>query len=99
MIDDVLHVTDLKKGMVFASRDELAEIVFQVHARNHQEVKAVRKNSCRFTVQCKRRADGCIWSSRATKRKRHGFFEIMKIWGSHTCVNSNRRISQCPSFP
>lgn len=89
MIDDVLHVTDLKKGMVFASRQELDETVFQLHSCNHQEVKVVRKNSCRYTVQCKRRADGCIWSLRATKRMRHGFFEIMKIWGSHTCVNSN----------
>lgn len=89
MIGDVLHVTDLKKGMVFASREELSEIVNQVHCRDHLEVKGVRKNSCRWTVQCKRRADGCIWSLRATKRKRHGFFEIMKIWGAHTCINPN----------
>ncbi|WOH06044.1 hypothetical protein DCAR_0625467 [Daucus carota subsp. sativus] len=86
---DVLHVMDLKKGMVFASREELVEIVNHVHCRDFQQVKAVRKNSCRLTVHCKRRADGCIWSLRATKRKRHGFFEIMKIWGTHTCVNPN----------
>lgn len=89
MIGDVLHVADLKKGMVFASREELSDIVNQVHSRDHLEVKGVRKNSCRWTVQCKRRADGCIWSLRATKRKRHGFFEIMKIWGAHTCMNPN----------
>lgn len=88
-IGDVLHVTDLKKGMVFASREKLSEIVNQVHSRDHLQVKGVRKNSCRWTVQCKRRADGCIWSLRATKRKRHGFFEIMKIWGAHTCMNQN----------
>ncbi|KAL8094698.1 hypothetical protein AgCh_036280 [Apium graveolens] len=89
MIGDAVHVTDLKKGMVFATREELSEVVNQVHRRDNLEVKGVRKNSCRWTVQCKRRADGCIWSLRATKRKRHGFFEIMKIWGAHTCMNPN----------
>ncbi|KAK1389473.1 hypothetical protein POM88_017651 [Heracleum sosnowskyi] len=100
MIGDVLHVTDLKKGMVFATREELSEIVYQVHSRDHLEVKGVRKNSCRWSVQCKRRADGCIWSLRATKRKRHGFFEIMKIWGAHTCMNQiitedNANLTNC----
>lgn len=86
-IGDVTNVTDLEKGMVFVSRDELADIVSQVHNRNQQEIKVMRADAGHWTADCKQKASGCKWRLTASKRRRHGFFEIMNISGSHTCVN------------
>ncbi|KAK1384113.1 hypothetical protein POM88_021848 [Heracleum sosnowskyi] len=86
-IEDVTNVTDLDKGMVFVSRDELADIVSQVHNRNQQEIKVMRADANHWTADCKQKAGGCKWRLTASKRRRHGFFEIMNISGSHTCVN------------
>lgn len=87
-IGDVNNVTDLEKGMVFVSRDDLADIVSQVHNRNQQEIKVIRADSSHWTADCKQKASGCKWRLTASKRRRHGFFEIMNISGSHTCVKS-----------
>ncbi|KAL8123976.1 hypothetical protein AgCh_011833 [Apium graveolens] len=84
-IGDVTNVTDLDKGMVFVSRDELADIVSQVHNRNQQEIKVMRADASHWTADCKQKPSGCKWRLTASKRRRHGFFEIMNISGSHTC--------------
>ncbi|XP_074327034.1 uncharacterized protein LOC141664975 [Apium graveolens] len=90
-VGNILNPSELGVGMVFETKEELLNVVKDVHIINHLEMKVVRSNSERLKVECRRKESGCVWMLRATKKKSHNHFEIMETNGPHTCVNPNMR--------
>ncbi|KAK1379316.1 SWIM-type domain-containing protein [Heracleum sosnowskyi] len=86
--DDVFSPMELREGMVFATKEELAHTIKQVHIRNHQEIVVTRSNQLNWHVACKWKADGCEWKLKARKRSANGYFQIMVTSGPHTCMST-----------
>ncbi|KAK1362181.1 hypothetical protein POM88_046655 [Heracleum sosnowskyi] len=86
---DISNASELQKGMMLQTKEELMRVVKDVHIANHQEIKMVRSDSVTWEVECNRKMIGCVWMLRARKRTIHNFFEIMEIKVTHTCLNPN----------
>ncbi|KAK1396350.1 hypothetical protein POM88_006213 [Heracleum sosnowskyi] len=86
---DISNASELQKGMMFQTKEELMRVVKDVYIANHQEIKVVRSDSVTWEVECNRKMAGCVWMLRARKRTIHNFFEIMEKNGTHTCLNPN----------
>ncbi|KAK1362187.1 hypothetical protein POM88_046661 [Heracleum sosnowskyi] len=86
---DISNASELQKGMMFQTKEELMRVVKDVQIFNHQEIKVVRSDSVTWEVECNRKMTGCVWMLRARKRTIHNFFEIMEIKVTHTCLNPN----------
>ncbi|KAK1401496.1 hypothetical protein POM88_001101 [Heracleum sosnowskyi] len=82
--NDVLNPMELRKGMVFGSKEELLHTVKQVHIRNHQEIVVTRSDHLNWHVACKFKSEGCEWKLKARKWSAHGNFQIMETLGPHT---------------
>ncbi|KAK1370022.1 hypothetical protein POM88_036114 [Heracleum sosnowskyi] len=89
--DDVLSPIELREGVVFASKDELAHTVNQVHIRSHQEIVVTRSNQLNWHVACKWKDDGCEWKLKARKRSAHGYLEEVTFkrvfWDFKPCID------------
>ncbi|KAK1379307.1 hypothetical protein POM88_026051 [Heracleum sosnowskyi] len=88
-VGELNNPTELVKGAMFESKENLMNVVKKVHISNHQEVKVVKFDSITWEVICKQNNEGCRWRLRARKRKFHNFFEIMKAEGPHTWLNKS----------
>ncbi|KAK1382582.1 hypothetical protein POM88_020317 [Heracleum sosnowskyi] len=86
---DISKASELQKGMMFQTKEELMRVVKDVHIANHQEIKVVRSDLVTWEVECNRKMTGCVWMLKARKRTIHNFFEIMETKGTHTCLNPN----------
>ncbi|KAK1388475.1 hypothetical protein POM88_016653 [Heracleum sosnowskyi] len=86
-VGDLHSPAELRKGMVFETKEELLEAVKRVHISNHQEFEVVRSDVLTWYVECKLTSTGCPWRMRARKRTTHNFFEIMDTNGPHNCLN------------
>ncbi|XP_010430549.1 PREDICTED: uncharacterized protein LOC104714788 [Camelina sativa] len=78
--DHELHV-----GLCFKDRDELKKAVAWCSLRGRQKyvVKEVEKDE--YTFECIRWK--CNWSLQAARMEDHGFVEIIKCSGPHTCCS------------
>lgn len=87
--ENIPNPAELENGMVFETKENLLNVVNDVHIVNHLDMKVVRSNSDSLEVECKRKATGCVWILRARKRTSHNYFEIMETKGPHSGLNPN----------
>ncbi|XP_074356559.1 uncharacterized protein LOC141696298 [Apium graveolens] len=79
---------ELRKGMIFSSKEDLIHAVNQFHIASHQEYYVTRSSELNWYVACRLREDGCEWKLKARLRKALGKFQIMEISGPHTCMST-----------
>lgn len=80
-VGDLHNPTELRKGMVFETKEELLEAVKRVHIASHEEFKVVQSDLMNWYVECKLTTTGCPWRLRARKRTTQNCFEIMDTYG------------------
>jgi hypothetical protein len=79
---------ELRKGLFFKSKIEVQYALKVYSSRVNQEYKVKESNKRKLHVCCK---NGCSWRMRACMRSTHGFWEITKYNGPHTCRHPNIR--------
>uniref|UniRef100_A0A2N9EBT9 SWIM-type domain-containing protein n=1 Tax=Fagus sylvatica TaxID=28930 RepID=A0A2N9EBT9_FAGSY len=94
-VDDVVTPLDswdkmqeLRKGLFFKSKIEVQYALKVYSSRVNQEYKVKESNKRKLHVCC---SNGCSWRMRACMRSTHGFWEITKYNGPHTCRHPNIR--------
>ena len=71
-------------GLLFVDKDELQAAVKQYHIKRNQTFSVKELDPTCWFVFCKH----CFWCLRACFRATHGFFEVRKYNGPHTCTES-----------
>uniref|UniRef100_A0A2N9G230 CCHC-type domain-containing protein n=1 Tax=Fagus sylvatica TaxID=28930 RepID=A0A2N9G230_FAGSY len=79
---------ELRKGLFFKSKIEVQYALKVYSSRVNQEYKVKESNKRKLHVCC---SNGCSWRMRACMRSTHGFWEITKYNGPHTCRHPNIR--------
>jgi hypothetical protein len=79
---------ELRKWLFFKSKIEVQYALKVYSSRVNQEYKVKESNKRKLHV-CY--SNGCSWRMRACMRSTHGFWEITKYNGLHTCRHPNIR--------
>uniref|UniRef100_A0A2N9HQ99 SWIM-type domain-containing protein n=1 Tax=Fagus sylvatica TaxID=28930 RepID=A0A2N9HQ99_FAGSY len=87
-LDSWDKMQELRKGLFFKSKIEVQYALKVYSSRVNQEYKVKESNKRKLHVCC---SNGCSWRMRACMRSTHGFWEITKYNGPHTCRHPNIR--------
>ena len=79
---------ELSKWLIFKSKIEVQYALKVYSSSCNQEYKVKESNKTKLHVCC---GNGCSWRMRACMRNTHGFWEITKYNGPHTCRHPNIR--------
>uniref|UniRef100_A0A2N9GEK1 Transposase MuDR plant domain-containing protein n=1 Tax=Fagus sylvatica TaxID=28930 RepID=A0A2N9GEK1_FAGSY len=79
---------ELRKWLFFKSKIEVQYALKVYSSSVNQEYKVKESNKRKLHVCC---SNGCSWRMRACMRSTHGFWEITKYNGPHTCRHPNIR--------
>jgi hypothetical protein len=79
---------ELRKGLFFKSKIEVQYALKVYSSSCNQEYKVKESNKTKLHVCC---SNGCSWRMRACMCSTHGFWEITKYNGPHTCRHPNIR--------
>lgn len=84
-------MTEFATGLLFTSKDELKRACEIYHIKKHCIYNVVESKKSFWSIKCASlsNAQSCQWRLRATKLKKHGFFEITRYKGPHSCLFSN----------
>uniref|UniRef100_A0A2N9F1B3 SWIM-type domain-containing protein n=1 Tax=Fagus sylvatica TaxID=28930 RepID=A0A2N9F1B3_FAGSY len=75
---------EFRKGLIFSNKAEVQHAVKIYSIKRNQRYKVYESNLTQWAVYC---TNECSWKLRACQRKKHGFWEITKYYGPHTCTN------------
>jgi hypothetical protein len=75
---------EFSKWLIFSNKAEM-KYAAKIYSINiNQRYKVYESNLTQWVIYC---TNECSWKLRACQRKKHGFWEITKHYGPHTCTN------------
>uniref|UniRef100_A0A2N9H0X3 Transposase MuDR plant domain-containing protein n=1 Tax=Fagus sylvatica TaxID=28930 RepID=A0A2N9H0X3_FAGSY len=75
---------EFRKGLIFSNKADVQYAAKIYSIERNQRYKVYESNLTQWGINC---TNGCSWKLRACQRKKHGFWEITKYSGPHTCTN------------
>uniref|UniRef100_A0A2N9GUX0 SWIM-type domain-containing protein n=1 Tax=Fagus sylvatica TaxID=28930 RepID=A0A2N9GUX0_FAGSY len=75
---------EFRKGLIFRDKAEVQYAAKIYSIERNQRYKVYESNVTQWGIIC---TNECSWKLRACQRKKHGFWEITKYNGPHTCTN------------
>ena len=75
---------EFRKGLIFNNKAEVKYSANIYSIDRNQIYKVYKSNLTQWAINC---TNACSWKLRACQRKKHGFWEITKYNGPHTCTN------------
>uniref|UniRef100_A0A2N9J030 MULE transposase domain-containing protein n=1 Tax=Fagus sylvatica TaxID=28930 RepID=A0A2N9J030_FAGSY len=75
---------EFRKGLIFSNKTEVKYATKIYNIDRNQRYKVYESNLTQWAINC---TNACSWKLQACQRKKHGFWEITKYNGPHTCTN------------
>uniref|UniRef100_A0A2N9G675 SWIM-type domain-containing protein n=1 Tax=Fagus sylvatica TaxID=28930 RepID=A0A2N9G675_FAGSY len=75
---------EFRKGLIFSNKADVQYAAKIYSIERNQRYKMYESNLTQWGINC---TNACSWKLRACQRKKHGFWEITKYSGPHTCTN------------